>query len=65
MTEKDFWIQVRRGLLTVVSAIETRWGLHGASLTTLGATPLNNTEASHHSEPPLHAFAPSSKEGPR
>lgn len=49
MNDKDFWIQVRRGLLLVVTAIEHRWGLPRVSMTTLAAP---QTEAPPHSEPP-------------
>jgi len=27
MTDKEFWIMIRRALLMFVSAIEKRWGL--------------------------------------
>jgi hypothetical protein len=60
MNDREFWIQVRRGLLTVVSAIEYRWNLPRGGGFTLGATP--PPEASPQSEPPLAAPAQASEE---
>ena len=61
MNDRQFWAEVRRGLLLVVRAIEYRWGLPRGSATTLGAAlpgeaPLSN-------EPPLTTPARSSQEG--
>jgi hypothetical protein len=40
--ERDFWIQMRRGLLTMVAAIEQRYNLPRASLQTIGQPTTNN-----------------------
>jgi hypothetical protein len=62
MNDREFWVQVRRGLLTVVAAIDYRWGLPRS-----GSSPLNAAaspfEATLQPEPPRAAFARSSKEG--
>jgi hypothetical protein len=61
MTDREFWIQVRRGLLTVVSAIEYRWNLPRGSGFTIGAAP--SEEATHLAELPQNdALARSSSE---
>jgi hypothetical protein len=63
MTDRDreMWIQIRRGLLTAVAAIEHRYGLPRGSMLTIGAAPLS--EATQSSEPPQEpAFARSSEE---
>lgn len=60
MNDREFWIQFRRGLLTMTSAIEKRWNLpHGSSLTVLGATP--SDEAAQQPEPPVIPFAQSTE----
>lgn len=60
MNDKDFWIQVRRGLMLVVTAIEHRWSLPRDSTTTLtGARPGAPRSVS---EPPLTAPARSHEE---
>lgn len=48
MNDRDFWLQVRRGLLMVVAAIETRWNFPKTSgpSSTLGqpVQPQNNEQ---------------------
>lgn len=53
MTDREFWILVHRGLLTVVTAIEKRWGFRRDSLSTL--TPLGGgpTQAVNNNHEPL------------
>lgn len=60
MNDREFWLAVRRGLLTVVSAIEYRWNLPRGSTFTIGAAPPEEAPQQH--EPPQTAFARSSKE---
>lgn len=55
--DRDFWVQVRRGLLLVVNAIEARWNLPHTgdphTLTTLGAkSAAPVTQAPREYEPP-------------
>jgi hypothetical protein len=44
MDERQFWIQVRRGLLMIVAAIEQRWSLPRASLQPIGQKPPESTD---------------------
>lgn len=60
MNDRDFWLEVRRGLLLVVRAIETRWNLPRGSGFTIGAAP--PFEAPQTYEPPPVAPARSSQE---
>lgn len=60
MNDRQFWAEVRRGLLLVVRAIEYRWGLPRGSATTIGAASPGETPQSY--EPPLVAPARSSEE---
>jgi len=71
MSDRDLWIAVRRGLLTVVAAIEVRWNLPRTSMNTLGASPSNTLStlgaapesAPHNNEPPsIGTLARSSSE---
>jgi hypothetical protein len=58
--DRQFWIEVRRGLLLVVRAIESRWNLPRGGDVPLGAAPLN--EAPQIRESPPVAPARSSTE---
>jgi hypothetical protein len=55
MTDKEFWIQVRRGLLMVVAAIEHRWKLPASR--GLGITLGAPEQAPQANEPPAEPLA--------
>ena len=67
--DREFWLQVRRGLLMVVAAIETRWSFPRTSnktgeLSTLGQRPASPDDpATQNSEPPRDAPLDFSQKG--
>lgn len=52
--DREFWMQVRRGLMLVVTAIDRRWNFPRATstFTTLGHAPPEESQAARQSEPP-------------
>ena len=62
MNEREFWVQIRRGLLVMIDAIGTRYDLPRSA--DLG---LNHNSRRHqfqngsHNEPPLSALAQSNE----
>lgn len=62
MNDRDFWLQVRRGLITVIDAIDQKFALNHirADLSAPASLPILGATRQH--EPPHQAPARSSEE---
>lgn len=62
MNDRDFWVQVRRGLIMVIDAIDQKFALNHIRADISAPAPLQTIGAARHHEPPQTAPARSSPE---